>query len=309
MKIAVLFDGPSALGKGAGPRHPRHGRGGGEARSCRTAITVVRVPVNPDGRWVERVRRGKFDLIFNLCEGVDGVAELEPAVISAVEVIGLPYTGSSSWTTSLCLRKHVVNTRARPRRAADPALRRRPSGRPDAARRLSRDRASQRPRMRRSAWSSARSCATRAQLAERVIAMHEAWDEILVQRYVDGREVNVGILGDAGAARRRDQVRRHAARACGASSLQEQVGDRLRRGPGLRAASAPRRCRRSMTAELKRIALTAWRVVGGEGYGRVDLRIDRAGKPWILEVNANPDIAPTPGSRAWRAWRASSTPI
>ena len=35
--------------------------------------------------------------------------------------------------------------------------------------------------------------------------------------------------------------------------------------------------------------------VGGTGYGRVDMRIDAAGRPWILEVNANPDFAPTAG--------------
>jgi glutathione synthase/RimK-type ligase-like ATP-grasp enzyme len=52
---------------------------------------------------------------------------------------------------------------------------------------------------------------------------------------------------------------------------------------------------KEMTAELKRIAMHAWHVVGGKGYGRVDMRIDRAGKPWILEVNANPDIAPDAG--------------
>jgi D-alanine-D-alanine ligase len=41
--------------------------------------------------------------------------------------------------------------------------------------------------------------------------------------------------------------------------------------------------------------MRAWRVAGGSGYGRVDMRIDRNGKPWILEVNSNPDIAPDAG--------------
>jgi hypothetical protein len=36
-------------------------------------------------------------------------------------------------------------------------------------------------------------------------------------------------------------------------------------------------------------------LVGGCGYGRVDMRIDANGQPWILEVNANPDIAPDAG--------------
>jgi D-alanine-D-alanine ligase len=50
-----------------------------------------------------------------------------------------------------------------------------------------------------------------------------------------------------------------------------------------------------LAAEVRRVALAAWKLVGGEGYGRVDMRIDAAGQPWILEVNANPDIAPDAG--------------
>src|SRR3954462_8889526 len=109
MKIALLFDGLSALGK-TPELQLLDSIEAVETALLDWVIEVVRVPVSNDGRWVERVRRGKFDLVFNLCEGIDGVAALEPSVISALEVLGVPFTGSSSWTTSLCLRKHVVNS-------------------------------------------------------------------------------------------------------------------------------------------------------------------------------------------------------
>ena len=108
MKVAVMFDGASALGQS--PDLLILGTIEAVERALADAGNeAVRLPVNIDGRWVERLRRGKFDLVFNLCEGIDGVAALEPAVIAMMELLGVPYTGSSSWTTALCLRKHVVN--------------------------------------------------------------------------------------------------------------------------------------------------------------------------------------------------------
>jgi D-alanine-D-alanine ligase len=51
----------------------------------------------------------------------------------------------------------------------------------------------------------------------------------------------------------------------------------------------------SVAKQVRKIAMAAWRIVGGAGYGRVDMRIDERGRPWILEVNANPDISPGAG--------------
>lgn len=47
--------------------------------------------------------------------------------------------------------------------------------------------------------------------------------------------------------------------------------------------------------ELRRLALKCWDVFELSGYARVDFRVDEAGKLWILEVNANPCIAPDAG--------------
>ena len=194
MKIALLFDGASALGKSPDLLILETVEAV-EAVLAAEGNQVVRVPVHTDGRWIERVRRTKCDVAFNLCEGIDGVAELEPTVISALEVLGIPFTGSSSWTTSLCLRKHVVNAildRSRlpiPRfaivRRGDPI----PAvGFPAICKPAAED---------ASVGVEQRSVVrTMRALAERVSSMHERWDEVLVQRYIDGREVNVGIVGD-----------------------------------------------------------------------------------------------------------------
>jgi D-alanine-D-alanine ligase len=53
---------------------------------------------------------------------------------------------------------------------------------------------------------------------------------------------------------------------------------------------------------LVRVAEQAWHAMQGKGYGRVDMRVDDTGRPWVLEVNPNPDLTDEAGlSRMARA--------
>ena len=159
MKIGILFDGASAFAEF--PDLSIIGTVDAVAASLEPeGNTVVRIPVHPDSKWVDKLKRARVDLVFNLCESIDGVAAVEPAVISVLELLGLPYTGSSSWTTALCLRKHVVNAALEraglPCRSSPWLARGVRSHRSDSRRSSSRPR-----RTHRSAWSSARSCEPR----------------------------------------------------------------------------------------------------------------------------------------------------
>ncbi|MDH5621969.1 MAG: D-alanine--D-alanine ligase [Gammaproteobacteria bacterium] len=46
---------------------------------------------------------------------------------------------------------------------------------------------------------------------------------------------------------------------------------------------------------LRNVALQCWMVFELKGYARVDIRMDEAGKPWVLEINANPCLTPDSG--------------
>ncbi|HYH47619.1 MAG TPA: GNAT family N-acetyltransferase, partial [Thermoanaerobaculia bacterium] len=50
-----------------------------------------------------------------------------------------------------------------------------------------------------------------------------------------------------------------------------------------------------LLARAAELARAAWRACGLAGYARVDLRCDARGEPCILEVNANPCLAPDAG--------------
>ena len=48
-------------------------------------------------------------------------------------------------------------------------------------------------------------------------------------------------------------------------------------------------------SELKEIAGKCWRIFGLRGYARVDIRVGDDGLPQVIEINANPCIAPDSG--------------
>jgi len=53
-----------------------------------------------------------------------------------------------------------------------------------------------------------------------------------------------------------------------------------------------------LLARAGEISQAAWRIFGLKGYARVDLRLDASGEPCILEVNANPCLAADAGFMA-----------
>ncbi|MBR9979439.1 MAG: D-alanine--D-alanine ligase [Desulfatitalea sp.] len=55
---------------------------------------------------------------------------------------------------------------------------------------------------------------------------------------------------------------------------------------------------RTLLARLEALALRCWELFDLRGYARVDFRVDSAGCPWVLEVNANPCLAPDAGFAA-----------
>ncbi|MDB4985028.1 MAG: D-alanine--D-alanine ligase [Myxococcaceae bacterium] len=59
--------------------------------------------------------------------------------------------------------------------------------------------------------------------------------------------------------------------------------------------SVPAELDASLRAEVERVARSAFVALGGSSYGRVDMRLDVAGQPCVIDVNPNNDLHPEAG--------------
>jgi len=105
--------------------------------------------------------------------------------------------------------------------------------------------------------------------------------EILVEKYLQGMEVQVGILGD---------------RALGAIEIVPRdvfYSYKAKYEKGMSDHFFPARIPRDLTQRVLDAGLAAHRALGCRGYSRADFIIDRDGVPFILEVNTLPGMTAT----------------
>jgi D-alanine-D-alanine ligase len=112
----------------------------------------------------------------------------------------------------------------------------------------------------------------------------------LVQRFLPGREFNVGIGGG-----NRARVL-PLAEVC-YTDLPEEIPPIMSYAAKWVETSVeyqktsvicPADVEKELDERIKRVALQAFRAVGAKGYARVDMRLDEMGEPRVLEVNCNP---------------------
>ena len=291
LKIAVIYD------SGAETWSPEDIQGvlasvETAAASLRSAgHDVVRVAVDADLGWFDVVRG--CDLVFNLCEGVGGVSRLEYPVAAAIELAGVPCTGTTSWTMTICHRKPVLNALLAgyglpvpqwtvPGQGDDIADFLLPAIVKPAAEDAS------------IGIEQSSVVATPEALRTRVSRMQERHGEVIVQAYVPGREFNVGFVGDDVLPLSEIDFSEMPSGAWPIVSFSAKWHEDSAEYAGTQPV-CPADVPDGMAERLRAVARTAWRAVEGRGYGRVDLRLDTDGNPWILEVNPNPDLSADAG--------------
>lgn len=119
------------------------------------------------------------------------------------------------------------------------------------------------------------------QLAELPAALELAFrydDEILVEQFIKGQEVQVGILGD---------------QPIGAIEIvpkNEFYDFEAKYTDGMAEHIFPARLESALYARAQQVGLAAHRALGCRGYSRVDLLVTATGECYVLEVNTLPGM-------------------
>ncbi|MEO8702557.1 MAG: D-alanine--D-alanine ligase [Kofleriaceae bacterium] len=249
-----------------------------------------------------KLRTDKPDLVFNLCESMAGEPRNEPTLVGMLDLFKLPYTGADLLALASCLHKHRAKDILLGRGIATPPFRL-----------LERDTvadpsldALDYPWFVKLAHEDAsigiteeNLVRTPAALRARTRALFEEFDQpVLAERYVEGREINVTLLGNGPelrmlplheidfAAMPPDRPRIVSYAAKWEADHVDYAGTKP---VPLRDASP------AMVAAVEQIARGAWAALGLRDYGRVDLRVDAEGQPWVIDINPNCDISPDAG--------------
>ena len=257
-------------------------------------VTVVPL-VNDLLGFQRRLSRLKPDVVFNQYDDIVHGALYEMRVAALVRMMGFPLTGSSALALGICRHKYMAA--ALLQGAGIPV--------PPETRLLERVRDVDRYRWRfpaiaHPAQEHAGIGLDRSSVVHSKSALRAKVREIvgrfgqpaIVQRFLPGREFNVGLVGG-----RRIRVMpfaevNYSKLPPGIPPIMSYAAKWLDDTVEYQKTSVvcPAAVNVELTARVSDLAVRAFRAIGGWGYGRVDIRLDENGEPFVLEVNCNASL-------------------
>jgi D-alanine-D-alanine ligase len=269
-KVAVMLGGTSA-------ERPVSLNSGAAVLAALTRQGVDAHAFDPANRNLGDLITGEFDRVFIALHGRYGE---DGCMQGALELLDIPYTGSGvmasaigmdKWRTKLLWRAAGLPTADWDilTAASDFAAVEKKLGLPIFVKPA------------REGSSIGMSKVTEAgtlRAAYETAAEHDAL--VLAEKFIDGAEFTVGILGDTALPLiRLEPAKDKAFYDFEAKYLRNDT--RYHCPAGLPDAQE---------MALRQLALDAFRLIGGRGWGRVDVMLDSLGNPYLLEVNTSPGM-------------------
>ena len=224
---------------------------------------------------LETIRRGNFDRAFIVMHGPGG----EDGVIQgALEVLGIPFTGSGVLASALAMDKlrckQLLEGAGIPTPAYIVLNENMDAEFVTASLSL--------PMMVKPALEGSSIGISKVEQAE---DLGTAWQEaaqykgeVLAEQWIEGEEYTVSILGNKALP----VIRLETSNAFYDYQAKYQSDETKYICPcGLDAEDE---------ASLQRLALAAFQAVGGQGWGRVDIMRSTGGTPWVIEINTVPGM-------------------
>ncbi len=272
-KVGVLFGGSSAerevsIMSGTGVLEALRGQG------------IDAHPFDPGQRSLGELEAEKFDRVFIALHGRLGE---DGTLQGALELLGIPYTGSGVMASSVGMDK--IATKILWLEAGLPtpeyALLDAQSDLPAVAEKLGLPLIVKPPHEGSSIGITKVSAVEAFRAAYDVAAKLD--DDVLAESFITGREFTVAVLG-TGAAARALPVVEIAAPEGNYDYQNKYFTDSVQ-------YFCPPQLDEAVQAEMRRIAVAAYRTLGCEGWARVDVLLrDSDSRPFLLEVNTSPGM-------------------
>lgn len=237
--------------------------------------------------------------VFNLCEGLDGRSEHEPLVAELLELCGLKFTGNGPRTLAWAVDKGVAKARLRlfgiptPPGAVFthvPEVRTLREVRYPCIVKPVREDGSVGIDGGAVVWSAEDAQARIGEVLQRFS------QPALVERYLPGREFKICLLPPGPRVLPVEEIEFVGYQ----SSEPRLVSYDAKWRPGSRddlgtVPVCPARIPHQLHRALEDLALRTYEAFECRGYTAVDVRLDEAGMPHVLDVNPNPDLSRTAG--------------
>lgn len=240
--------------------------------------------------------RIECDLVFNLAESFAGIDTADVNIASYLELIGKHYTGAGVHGLMLAQDKAVAKKIFAFHGIHTPTFARVYRGRLDFSHDLEFPVIVKPAREDGSIGIEFNAVVNSIrELMERIDWLHEHFDSpVLIEEYVEGREMYVGILGNDNPVAlpviELDLTKLpEGTPRIASAEVKWAKGTAVYRDT---KSIVPENLNEETTALLQQTAIAAYQALELRDYGRVDMRLQPDGRVAVIEVNPNPWLAP-----------------